>query len=276
MYDMTRIATCLFFAALLLGAQNRTDRTKVIRDEVHQLRNLPDTERAKVTRQLALQIRQLPSAASRLSLAEELTNSAAQGDLGRDTLQDVTTTLAQALTEHRGSRELYLALARLVRYEHMQVSLDNPQLKAATAQLEDDDHARQRADFTLTDLNGKSWSLRSLPGKIVLVNFWATWCPPCREEIPDLEALYGRFENSGLVILAISNEGVGKVRPFIADRKVSYPVLLDKGGKVTELFRVEGIPRSFLYDRQGNLVAQAIAMRTQGQFLEMLAQAGLK
>jgi peroxiredoxin len=78
------------------------------------------------------------------------------------------------------------------------------------------------------------------------------------------------------VILGISDEGEGKVRPFITDRKVSYPVLLDKGRKVNDLFRVESIPKSFLYDRQGKLVAQAIDMRTRSQFLEMLAQAGLK
>jgi peroxiredoxin len=158
----------------------------------------------------------------------------------------------------------------------MQVSLDSPRLKAAMAQLEDDDQARQRADFTLTDLQGKNWQLKSLSGKIVLVNFWATWCPPCRKEMPDLDTLYQRYEKSGLVVLAISDEDAGTVKAFLADHKVSYPVLLDPGQKVNKLFRVQGIPKSYLYDRQGNLVAQAIDMRTQTQFLEMLGHAGLK
>ena len=91
-----------------------------------------------------------------------------------------------------------------------------------------------------------------------------------------MEALYRQFETRGLVILAISDEDAAKVTPYIADHKVSYPVLLDPGRKVNELFRVEGIPKSFLYDRDGKLVAEAIDMRTRGQFLEMLAQAGLK
>ena len=110
----------------------------------------------------------------------------------------------------------------------------------------------------------------------MLVNFWATWCPPCRKEMPDLEALYTRFKDQGFVILAISDEEAGKVQPFIAERKITYPVMLDPGRKVNELFQVEGIPKSFVYNREGKLVAQSIDMRTQGQFLQMLAQAGLQ
>jgi peroxiredoxin len=273
---MKRIVACIFSASVFLNAQNWTDQAKSIQDQVHQLRSLPDAERAKVTKQLAMQIRQLPSAAPKASLAADLANFATEGDFGRDTLQAVATTLAQGLTEKPGGPDSYLSLAKLVRYEHLQVSLDSPQLKAAMAQLEADDEARQRANFTLMDLNGKSWTLKSLAGKIVLVNFWATWCPPCRKEMPDLDTLYSRYEKSGLIVLAISDENAGTVKPFIADHKVAYPVLLDPGRKVNELFRVQGIPKSFLFDRQGNLVAQAIDMRTQDQFLEMLGHAGLK
>jgi peroxiredoxin len=118
--------------------------------------------------------------------------------------------------------------------------------------------------------------LRELKGKVVLVNFWATWCPPCRKEMPDLNALYLRFKDQGFVILAISDEAADKVKPFIAERNISYPVMLDPGRKVNDLFQVEGIPKSFVYDREGKLVAQSIDMRTQKQFLEMLGQAGLR
>ena len=111
---------------------------------------------------------------------------------------------------------------------------------------------------------------------VVIVNFWATWCPPCRKEFPDLEALYRQFADRGLVILAISDEEADKVSPFITVQKVTFPVLLDHGGQVTKSFGVEGIPKSFVYDREGKLVATAIDMRTRNQFLAMLAKAGLR
>jgi peroxiredoxin len=129
---------------------------------------------------------------------------------------------------------------------------------------------------TLTDLDGRSWNLRLLKGKIVLVNFWATWCPPCRKELPDLEQIYEKYKDQGLVVLAITDEQTAKVRPFIVDRKLSYPILLDPNRKVNDALKIEGIPRSFLYNREGKLVAQAIDMRTRKQFDAMLAVAGLK
>ncbi len=171
---------------------------------------------------------------------------------------------------------LYVELASLVRYEHMQAASDSPQFAEAMAKLEADDAKRQNADFTLADLQGKAWHLQDLRGKVVLVNFWATWCPPCRKEMPDLDALYNRFKDRGFVVLAISDEEAAKVSPFISERKISYPVLLDPGRKVNDAFIVEGIPKSFVYDRSGKMVAQSIDMRTRSQFLEMLAQAGLE
>jgi len=78
------------------------------------------------------------------------------------------------------------------------------------------------------------------------------------------------------VVLAISDEEAAKVTPFLAERKISYPVLLDPGRKVNGSFVVEGIPKSFVYNREGKLVAQSIDMRTRNQFQQMLAQAGLQ
>jgi peroxiredoxin len=144
------------------------------------------------------------------------------------------------------------------------------------AKLQADDRHREQADFTLTDLQGHPWTLKQLRGKVVLLNFWATWCPPCRKEMPDLEGLYRQFGDRGLIILAISDEEEGKVKPFIAEKKVIYPVLLDPGSKVSKDFAVDGIPKSFVYDRDGRLVAQWIDMRTRAQFVEMLGKAGLK
>lgn len=271
---------------LPLCAQNKTvwsDQEKPIVEQVKNLRSLDDTVRAKTTRDLALQIRALPAVPNKLRLAFALANLSTEGDFGHDTLQEVTTTLATAVQELKPGRgksgepnDVYFELASLARYEHMQASSDDPQFAEAMARLEADDAKRQNADFTLTDLQGKSWRLRELKGKVVLVNFWATWCPPCRKEMPDLQALYDKYKDQGLVVLSISDEEIAKVSPFIAERKITYPVLLDPGRKVAEEFVVEGIPKSFVYDREGKLVAQSIDMRTRGQFQGMLAQAGLQ
>jgi peroxiredoxin len=259
-----------------------SDQEKPIVEQIHGLRKLPDKVRARTTKELALQIRQLPVTPNKVRLANGLADLSTEGDFGHDTLQEVATTLAEALQsepapdEHSKPAGAYLELAELVRYEHVQAALNAPQFSAAMAKLEADDQQRQSANFTLTDLQGKQWTLKDLRGKVVLVNFWATWCPPCRKEMPDLDALYHRFQDQGFVILAISDEDVPKVQPFIAERGISYPILLDPGRKVNEMFQVEGIPKSFVYDRDGKLVTESIDMRTQRQFLGMLAQAGLK
>lgn len=249
-------------------------------EQIRGLRKLDDTVRARVTKQLALQIRALPVVPNKLRLAGGLANLSTEGDFGGDTLQEVTTTLAAALREQpptgKPGEELYTELASLVRYEHMQADSDNPQFKEAVAKLQENDAKREKADFTLTDLQGKPWHLGDLRGKVVLVNFWATWCPPCRKEMPDLQALYDKYKEQGFVVLAISDEDTTKVAPFLAERKIRYPALLDPGRKVNEAFVVEGIPKSFVYNREGKLVAQSIDMRTRSQFQQMLAQAGLQ
>ncbi len=254
-----------------------SDREKPIVEQLHNIRNLPDDVRARTTKDLAIQIRQLPSAPNKLRLAVGLAGRATEGDFGHDTLQEVATTLADAIKEQPPKKQdAYLELASLVRYEHVNASLDSPEFAAAMAKLEADDQHRNEANFTLTDLRGKTWTLRDLRGKVVLVNFWSTWCPPCRKEMPDLETLYRRFGPQGLVILGISDEEAAKVKPFIEQQKVTYPVLLDPGRRVNELFQIEGIPKTFIYDREGKIVAQSIDMRTQKQFLEMLGKAGLQ
>jgi peroxiredoxin len=280
-------ALCVFIlcAGALSAQPGQTvwsDREKPIREQLAHLRALPDDTRASVTARLAREIRALPTAPNKLQLALGLAGLATEGDFGRDTLQLVTTTLELALREQpqpstaEAPAAPYMELAQLARYEHMTVNLEAPQYTAALAALAEDDRNRAEADFTLADLHGKPWRLSELRGRVVLVNFWATWCPPCRKEMPDLEALYARFQDRGLVILAISDEDAGKVSAFLATRKISYPVLLDPGRKVNGLFRVDGIPKSYVYDRDGRLVGQAIDMRTQGQFLAMLAAAGLQ
>jgi peroxiredoxin len=286
-----RTSTSVLFAGFLIvlslpiSGQDKivwSDQEKPIAEQLHGLRKLDDSVRARTTKDLALQVRSLPVVPNKLRLAGWLASLSTEGDFGRDTLQEVTTTLAKALQEQPRTGKpgepdgLYMELASLARYEHMQAESDNPQFTEAVAKLEAADVARQKADFTLTDLQGNTWHLKDLRGKVVLVNFWATWCPPCRKEMPDLQALYGKYKAQGLVVLSISDEEAAKVAPFIKERQITYPVMLDPGRKVHELYQVEGIPKSFVYDREGKMVAQSIDMRTRSQFQQMLEQAGLQ
>jgi len=267
-------------------AQNKervwSAQEKPIFDQIRTLRNVPDDARAGVTKKLAQDIRRLPATQNKVDLAGGLASLSTEGDFGHDTLQEVADTLAAALKETpqpdvKGEPSYsYTELAQLVRYEDCKVDFQAPAYSAAMAKLEKTDRAREKADFELTDLSGKTWSLKSLKGKVVLVNFWATWCPPCRKELPDLQGLFDKYKEQGLVVLAISDEDKAKVQPFVEDRKITYPILLDSGRKVEESLGVEGIPKTFIYDREGKLVARAIDMRTRNQFQQMLAKAGVQ
>jgi peroxiredoxin len=264
----------LFLSCLSLFGQTAAE--KPLAERIKTLRGLPDSQRPAATTDLAVKIRQLPPTSGKQGLAIQLANLVTEGDPGHETLQEVSATLAAALREQPAkSEDPYFTLAQLVRYEHVDASLDDPRFRDAMAKLAADDERRQHLDFTLNDLDGKSWTLRQLKGKVVLVNFWATWCPPCRKEMPDLDAIYKKFQDKGLVILAISDEDRATVLPFLAAHKVSYPVVLDPGRKVNDLFIVRGIPKTFVYDRSGHLAAESIDMRTERQFMEMLGRAGL-
>jgi peroxiredoxin len=259
-----------------------TDQQKSIITTIRSLRSLPDEKRAQTTRELALKIRQLPASANKVRLAYDLANLSTEGDFGPGTLQEVTTTLAQALRETppsetaRGGEAPYEELASLVRYEHVQAGSSDARFAAAIKKLEAEDARHQQVDFTLPDLQGKTWSMNELRGKIVLVNFWATWCPPCRSEMPDLQKLYTKYKDQGLVVLSISDEDMDKVSAYVKENGYTYPILLDAGRKVNEMFGIQGIPKSFVYDREGKLAAQAMDMRTERQFMGMLEAAGLK
>ena len=279
------VGACLSIATPLFAQQKKivwSDQEKPIVDQLNHLRDLDDKTRVQTTRDLASQIRKLPAVPNKLGLSGALANLATEGDFGRDTLQEVTTTLELALKElhpaakDTGPNHHYMELATLVRYEHMKAESSDPQFTEAMNRLQNIDAARQDADFTLPDLQGETWHLQELHGSVVVVNFWATWCPPCRKELPDLEALFEKYKDKGLIVLSISDETAAKVSPFVEGQGITYPVILDPGGKVHELYKVDGIPKSFVYDREGRLVAQSIDMRTRHQFEEMLAQAGLK
>jgi len=249
-----------------------------IQAKMGQMRKLPtDEDRAKLVLEIVTDIRALPAGMSKLGPSYGLANLITEGDLGKEALTAAASTLALALQESPGSPAFYyVELAKLIRYEHITPLPADPSLDAATALLELHDRIVQASGFTLTALDGKTYSLDSLRGKVVLLNFWATWCPPCRREMPDMEKLYQRFSSKGLVVLAVSDEKRETVDEFLAKQHYTFPVVLDPGRTVNTAFGIEGIPNSFLFDRDGKLVAQSIDMRTERQFLEMFKAAGLE
>ena len=101
--------------------------------------------------------------------------------------------------------------------------------------------------------------LGDLKGKIVFLNFWATWCGPCRDEMPSMEALYAKYKAKGLEILAVnSGDGAPEVLAFMKDLDLSFPVVLDRDGKVSRAYGIQAIPTSYLLDREGNVLTRLV------------------
>jgi peroxiredoxin len=111
-------------------------------------------------------------------------------------------------------------------------------------------------DFTLKDINGNQVSLSSFKGKVVLLNFWATWCPPCRAEMPSMNKLQQMLKNKGLVIIAISTDSrIDEPKYFIKQNPVDFTVLHDSNLKVSRnLYKVFMMPTTFLIDKKGVIV----------------------
>lgn len=106
--------------------------------------------------------------------------------------------------------------------------------------------------FQLTDIDGQSISLSDFKGKTVLLNFWATWCGPCRSEMPYIQEVYDERSEPGLVILAVNiGESLTKVEEFIQDYNLTFPVLLDREGNVAEKYNIRAIPTTYLVDGDG-------------------------
>lgn len=114
-------------------------------------------------------------------------------------------------------------------------------------------------DFNLKDLNGNEVTLSVLKGKKVLLNFWATWCPPCKAEMPDLEKLYNETKSSDLVILAVNiGEDKGTVKSFIEKNGYNFKILLDTDQEVSQKFNISSMPTSFFIDKEGFIRATHI------------------
>ena len=115
-------------------------------------------------------------------------------------------------------------------------------------------------DFTFPGLDGKKVSLSDYKGKVVLVNIWATWCPPCVKEMPSMEKLYRKFNGKNFEILAVSIDetGLKAVAPFMEKTRLTFPALIDSKGTIKPVYRITGIPESFIIDKQGVLIKKIV------------------
>jgi cytochrome c biogenesis protein CcmG/thiol:disulfide interchange protein DsbE len=121
----------------------------------------------------------------------------------------------------------------------------------------------QAPDFTLKDLQGKKVQLKNMRGKVVLINFFATWCAPCRQEIPDFIRLYQQYRERGFEIIGIGldMEGETVLRPFSEQLRVPYPVVVGTRKVVVDYGNITGVPTSFFIDRDGKIADRFIGMR---------------
>ena len=122
---------------------------------------------------------------------------------------------------------------------------------------------QQARDFRVPALDGSRLRLADLKGKVVFLNLWATWCPPCKEEMPAMERLWQRYKDQGLVVIALSMDSAGArvVKPYIEQSKYTYPVGLDPKMEVAQLYGARSVPSTFIIDRSGMLRAIALGPR---------------
>lgn len=129
-------------------------------------------------------------------------------------------------------------------------------------------------DFTLTDLDGNAVRLSDFRGKVVFLNFWATWCPPCRAEMPAMEELYREYRDKGVVIIGVDlGESRSSVKSFVEENGYSWTFVIDSTGEVARDYMVTGIPSSFFIDKDGIIRALQVGSMSRATMEARLAEA---
>ncbi len=133
---------------------------------------------------------------------------------------------------------------------------------AASLGLEVPKESVEAPDFTLPDGTGKAVRLKDFRGKVVILNFFATWCVPCREEMPSMDWLYRAYKDKGLTVLAVDvREGAKAVQAFAKELNLSFPMLLDRDGSVAHAYGVRPLPATYLVGRDGKVMWRALGSR---------------
>ena len=131
-------------------------------------------------------------------------------------------------------------------------------------------------DFMLRRTDGTTVRLSELRGKVVYVNFWASWCVPCRKELPDIQAIYDEKQAQGLEVLAVNvKDDSDTATAFFSGRSLTLPLLLDRDGSVYDQYKLQGLPDSFFVDREGRIASLQYGQVTSENIRDRLATAGL-
>lgn len=136
-------------------------------------------------------------------------------------------------------------------------------------------------DLTLETMNGQTLNLAEQQGKVILVNFWATWCAPCRREIPDLVELYSELQSEGLIIvgIAVDQEGAKVVEPYVKKQKINYPIVLDPDQSTESHFdAMYGLPTTYVINPKGKIVRRVLGVfpvdDMKSELKKMLSESG--
>ncbi|MCH8495567.1 MAG: TlpA family protein disulfide reductase [Balneolales bacterium] len=129
-------------------------------------------------------------------------------------------------------------------------------------------------DFTLTNMEGEQFTLSDHKGKVIVLNIWATWCPPCREEIPDFIELQNEMKNDGVLFVGVSvdEKGWDVVRPFAQEFKINYPLVIDDGTIYAKYGPLPGLPTSFIINKLGQIEHFVPGMVSKAQLLPVLQE----
>jgi cytochrome c biogenesis protein CcmG/thiol:disulfide interchange protein DsbE len=127
-------------------------------------------------------------------------------------------------------------------------------------------------DFTLKDLDGQEISISDFSGDIVVLNFWATWCPPCRAEIPDFIEVYSDYRDKGVQFIGVSSEDERTLRGFVNDFGINYPILVDTSN-IGGAWDIRAIPTTFILDRSGKILFKNVGMMTKSQLEAVIEDA---
>lgn len=174
----------------------------------------------------------------------------------------------RALNLFSGVR-LYIAVALVIALGAAWTWFNRLPEIAATPTLAQPHTGFAAPNFTLTSTQGESFTLAELKGKVVLVNFWATWCPPCRAEMPAIDAAYRASKDAGFVVLAVDQmENPEVVNAFAAKFNLTFPLLLDGDGAINRQYLVSALPTSFFVDRKGVIRDMMIGGSMSREFIE--------